>query len=386
MPVRSLMFIAGDPSGDEHTGAVIRRLRNEMPGADLWGIGGSAMEHEGFRPVMPFAPFNCMGFLEVAKHLRFFLQAKRRLIGMMQETRPNALVCVDYSGFNIPMMKAAAKLGIPVVWYIAPMVWAWKRKKAAVLGAYASHIAVIFPFEVPWFEPFRAPVSFVGNPTVEELESRGAFAAAPRKHPGNGPFRLAIVPGSRRQEIEHLPVLIKAFALLRKRFPQVRAVVSRYHTIPEKLYRSCIGDTTVELFEGPLADLLGRSDCAIVTSGTATLETALLGIPHVITYRTSPLTYAIAKRLVKIPHIGLPNIIAGGEIVPECIQGEATAAGIANRLGRFIESPELFNDTVDRLVALRESLGAKKPSMELCRILEDCLSGRYGADAPKLME
>ncbi len=380
------MFIAGDPSGDEHTGAVIRRLRNEMPGTDLWGIGGSAMEREGFRPVMPFAPFNCMGFLEVARHLRFFLKAKRRLIAMMRETAPDALVCVDYSGFNIPMMKTAAKLGIPVIWYIAPMVWAWKRKKAAVLGAYASHIAVIFPFEVSYFTPFRAPVSFVGNPTVEELESRGVFSVSPRKHPGNGSFRLAIVPGSRRQEVEHLPAMIEAFALLRNRFPQVSAVVSRYHTIPEELYRRCIGDAPVEIFDGPLADLLGRSDCAVVTSGTATLETALLGIPHVITYRTSAFTYAIAKRLVKIPYIGLPNIIAGEEIVPECIQDAATPAGLANRLGRFIESPEWYNATVDRLVALRESLGAKKPSIEVCRILNDCLSGRSGGYAPKLME
>ncbi len=365
------MFIAGDPSGDEHTGAIIRRLRNEMPGADLWGIGGSAMEREGFRPIMPFAPFNRMGYLEVAKHIGFFLRARRTLTAMMRKRAPDVLVCVDYSGFNIPMMKAAAKVGIPVVWYITPMVWAWKRRKAAVLGVHAAHIAVIFPFEAAYFSPYRAPVTFVGNPTVEALESKGAFTEAPRKHPGSAQFRLAIIPGSRRQEIEHLlPSMIGAFALLRQRFPLVSAVVSRYRAIPGELYRRLIGDAPVGLFDGPLNELLGRSDCAVVTSGTATLETALLGIPLVIAYRTSPVTFAIAKRLVRIPHIGLPNIIAGEGIVPECIQDEATAAGLARHIGRFIESPELYDGTVGRLVSLRESLGGKKPSEEVFSILK----------------
>jgi lipid-A-disaccharide synthase len=376
------MFIAGDPSGDEHTGAIIRRLHDELPGADLWGIGGSAMEREGFRPVMPFAPFNRMGYLEVIRHLAFFLNARKTLVAMMRKKKPDVLVCVDYSGFNIPMMKAAAGMGIPVVWYITPMVWAWKRKKAAVLGAYASHIAVIFPFEAPYFSRYRAPVTFVGNPTVEAMASKGLFAEAPRKHPGSARFRLAIIPGSRRQEIEHLlPAMIEAFLLLRKRYPQVSAVVSRYHTLPGELYRSLIGEAPVDLFEGALGELLGRSDCAVVTSGTATLETALLGIPHVITYRTSPVTFAIAKRLVKIPRIGLPNIIAGEGIVPECIQDDAVAPNLARQLGRFIDEPAVYDTTVGRLISLRENLGEKKPSEEMVRILKNSMAGRLENEA-----
>ena len=368
----SLMFIAGDPSGDEHTGAIIRQLRHELPGADLWGIGGDAMEREGFRPVMPFAPFNYMGYLEVAKHIMFFLRARRMLTEMMLSNKPDVLVCVDYSGFNIPMMKAAAKAGIPVVWYITPMVWAWKRKKAAVLGAHAAHIAVIFPFEVPYFSRYRAPVSFVGNPTVEALELKGAFTKAPRQHPGRAQFRLAIIPGSRRQEIEYLlPVMTEAFALLRKQFPHVNAIVSQYRALPGEFYRRLIGDAPIELFDGPLTELLNRSDCAVVTSGTATLETALLGIPLVITYRTSPVTFSIMKRLIRISYIGLPNIIAGEKIVPECIQDEASAAGLSRHVARFIESPELYDRTVGRLVSLRESLGEKKPSREMTGILKN---------------
>ena len=372
----SIMFIAGDPSGDQHTGAIIRRLKHELPGAKLWGIGGPAMEREGFEPVMPFAGFNRMGYLEVALHLRFFLKARSKLIGLMKQQKPDILVCVDYSGFNIPIMKAAALLAIPVVWYIAPMVWAWKRKKAAVLGAHASHIGVIFPFEEKYFTGYRAQVSFVGNPTVEAMEREGAFSPEPRRHPGREQFRLAIVPGSRRQEVEHLlPPMIKAFNILQERYPGIQATISRYAGIPLDLYRTAIGDAQVELFEGSLRTLLGRSDFALVTSGTATLETALAGVPLVIAYKTSPVTYTIARLLVHIPDIGLPNIIAGERIVPECVQGNANAEELASQTGFFIDSPDLYDATASRLSALRRVLGEKKPSCELTRKIMSLLAG-----------
>lgn len=370
------MFIAGDPSGDQHAATVVRELRACLPQASLWGIGGPAMEREGFTPVQPFAPFNRMGFLEVAVHIGFFLSAKRRLIAAMARRKPGVLVCVDYSGFNIPMMKAARKLGIPTVWYIAPMVWAWKRSRAAVLGEYASHIAVIFPFETPYFSPFRSPVSFVGNPTVEAMEREGLFARPRKKHPGssNG-FRLAIVPGSRRQEIEHLlPSMIEAFSILLHRFPGIQATVSRYGALPAGLYTKLIGGAPVDVFDGPLREMLKYADCALVTSGTATLETALLGVPEVIAYRTSLVTYAIAKRLIRVPYIGLPNIVAGEIVAPECIQQGSGAENLALTVGRFIESPKRHEIVVSKLTALRERLGAKKPSVEVSAIIRGVLN------------
>jgi lipid-A-disaccharide synthase len=371
MPSPSLMFVAGDPSGDGHTAPVIARLRADMPEASLWGIGGPAMEGAGFAPVMPFAPFNRMGFAEVAAHLGFFLAARRSLIDMMKQRRPYALVCVDYPGLNIPLMKAAHRLGIPVVWYIAPMVWAWKRERAAVLGEHAAHIAVIFPFEVPYFSPYRAPVSFVGNPTVEAMALGNALAPKPKSHPGSGDFRIAIVPGSRRQEIEHLlPPMLGAFALLKERFPGLRATVSACGTLPASLYKKIIGGAPVEVFAGRLREMLGRADAALVTSGTATLETALLGVPHVIAYHTSLITYALMRQLVKAEFIGLPNIIAGKAIVPECIQQQAAPGHLAAAVSRFIESPQEYDRTAGALVALRAMLGEKKPSAEVSAIIK----------------
>jgi len=374
MPSLSLMFIAGDPSGDEHTAPVVERLRAGMPEASLWGIGGPAMENRGFTPVMPFAPFNRMGFAEVAAHLGFFLSARRTLIDTMEKRRPDALVCVDYPGFNIPMMKAAKKLGIPVIWYIAPMVWAWKQNRAAVLGAHAAHIAVIFPFEVPYFSPYEAPISFVGNPTVEAMTLEGAFAKKRSAHygsPRSGDFRIAIVPGSRQQEVEHLlPRMLTAFFLLKQRRPGLRAIVSACRALPASLYRRIIGGAPVEVFDGRLREMLGRANFAMVTSGTATLETALLGVPHVIAYHTSFITHAIARQLVRIPFIGLPNIIAGKAIVPECIQEQAAPAPLAAAASRIIDSPEEYDTTARALITLREMLGEKKPSAEVCAIIQ----------------
>ncbi|MBN1130506.1 MAG: lipid-A-disaccharide synthase [Chitinispirillaceae bacterium] len=373
----SLFFIAGDPSGDLHAAAVVSQLRLELTGSRVWGIGGPAMVRAGFEPVMPFAPFNRMGFLEVALHIGFFLRAQRRCIRLVEAHKPSVMVCVDYSGFNIPLMRAAAARGVPVVWYIAPMVWAWKKKRAAVLGRHAAHIAVIFPFEVSCFSPFRAPVSFVGNPTVEAMAAAGLFLRPEKVHPGNNGFHLALVPGSRRQEIEHqLPRMLEACAILRQRFPRVRASVSRYGALPESFYQRYIGGAPVALVEGPLSGLLNRADCALVTSGTATLETALLGVPHIVTYHTSAVTYELAKRLIRVKHIGLPNIIAGETIVPECIQDQAEGANLALTLERFIESPKLYNSTVNKLLALRTRLGEKKPSEEVCRIITNLLVSR----------
>ncbi len=371
----SLMFIAGDPSGDQHAAAIVRQLRSEIPGVSLWGIGGPAMEKSGFTPIMPFAPFNRMGFMEVAAHIGFFLNAKKTIVAMMEKQKPDALVCVDYPGFNIPMMKAAYRLGIPVIWYIVPMVWAWKRRRAEILGTFASHIAVIFPFEVPYFSPYRSPVTFVGNPLVEAMHREGAFAHARKTHPGNNGFRVAIVPGSRRQEIEHLlPRMLNAFSILKQRHPGLRATVSRCSTVPAWMFRRIIGDAPVEVFEGPLREMLVRADCALVTSGTATLETALMGVPLVVAYHTSFITYAIARHLINIPRIGLPNIIAGEQIVPECIQRRADGANLAMIMERFIESPELYNTTADTFIALRQKLGEKKPSREVSAIIKAILT------------
>ncbi|MCL2689957.1 MAG: lipid-A-disaccharide synthase [Chitinispirillia bacterium] len=364
--IPSVMFIAGDPSGDHHSAPIIKKLVERSPDIKTWGIGGPAMAKAGFQSVLPFEKFNCMGYVEVIKHLPFLLGAKKSLIKLMKTQRPDALVCVDYSGFNIPMMKAAAKLKIPVIWYIAPMVWAWKRKRAKILGDHASHIATIFPFEIPYFSPFKAPVTFVGNPLTESLP---AVNSSDKKFPADKIFRLAIIPGSRRQEIKNmLPVMLETVDILKKEHPQLKVTISKFKGVDQELFEDA-KQRGIEHFSGPLCDLLTKSDLALVTSGTASLETALMGVPMVITYRTSTISYNIYKRFVKISYIGLPNIIAQTSIVPECIQDDVTAQNLADKMSRFIKEPAYWEECVAKLSTLRTKLGEKTPSTEAANII-----------------
>jgi lipid-A-disaccharide synthase len=357
------MFIAGDPSGDIYAAPVIKRLREQDSSIEVWGIGGPFMVKEGFTPLMPFEPFNKMGFKEVISHLGFFLDAKKKLIDQMKKHKPDCLVCIDYPGFNMPMMKAAYKIGIPVVWYIAPMVWAWKKKRAAVLGKCATYIACIFPFEVQYFLPYTDNVGFVGNPSVESMEP-----VSIKRDTGN--LKIAIVPGSRKQEVEKmLPVMLDAFRIIRNEFPSATAIVSHFSLLDESLFEIVKNYEGVTLVKKPLRDILSDSSHAIVTSGTATLETALLGVPMAIIYRTSKMTHFIVKSFLKIKFIGLPNIIAGKEIVPECIQENANPEQIASRIRKFIKNNEYCSETLDELFKLKNDLGVQKPSFEVAEII-----------------
>lgn len=364
------MFVAGDPSGDIHAAPVIRELHTISPGLECWGIGGPKMVTEGFHQLMPFEPFNKMGFIEVVKHLGFFLDAKKKLINEMRTRKPSCFVCVDYPGLNMPLMKAAKKLGIPVVWYIAPMVWAWKKKRARVLGEYADFIGCIFPFEPSHFLPYTDNVAFIGNPTVQSMDvQKKRDTADGMMETGENCCKglsIALVPGSRLQEISRmLQPMLDAYMILKKEFPELRAEVSLFRSINVSEFDIVKEYPGVTVTSDPLDRILSRVRCAIVKSGTSTLETALACVPMVIAYKTSAMTYALAKHLVKLSWIGLPNIIANASIVPECIQDSMNAESLADECRKFLVDKEYYNQTVDTLQKIRGVLGAKKPSAEL---------------------
>jgi lipid-A-disaccharide synthase len=357
------MFVAGDPSGDLHASPIIQRLSIVLPGVRCFGIGGPAMQSVGFESLMRFEEFNRMGLWEVLVQLPFFLKAQKRLVTAMDSNRPKALVCVDYPGLNIPLMREAHKRGIPVVWYIVPQVWAWKKKRAALLGKYASFIAVVFPFEVDFFKSYPALISYVGHPLVEAMQRRTTITGTSGLKTNNV---LSLVPGSRRQEVAAiLPPMVKAAELLKRQYPYLEIFVSKCSGLPLELYQKPCAQNGIKVFEGPLCDLLDRTHYAFVTSGTATLETALAGVPMVIVYRTSPVTYWLLKRMIRVPYIGLPNIVSGEEIAPECIQQNANGHALAQEMQRFIESPEYYQATIEKLSRLKGLLGNKLPSVEL---------------------
>jgi lipid-A-disaccharide synthase len=365
------MFVAGDPSGDKHASWIVKRLKADIPHCDIWGVGGPDMQDAGMRSLLPFKKFNKMGFFEVALHISFFLNAKKFLTNEIRRNRPACLVCVDYPGFNMELMKAAASMNVPVVWYIAPMVWAWKEKRAQILAQKAAHIACIFPFEVNYFKPFTNNVSFVGNPIVEAMNAEHLHS---RSYIGK-PKRLALVPGSRRQEIKHLlPQMIKAYTILKEKYPELTVEISKCSYLSDDEFLSYTNGSDFKLFSGPLRELYARSDFAIVTSGTATLEAALMGIPHVIAYKTSPINYQLFKHFLKIPFIGLPNIISQEMVVPECIQNAATGESIAEAFEVYLKDDSYYKITASRLLRLKNHLGAFKPSEELVKIIRNCIN------------
>jgi len=376
MSAPSVMFVAGDPSGDEHASHILPKLRELVPNCRCFGIGGPAMTAYGFESLLPFEEFNRMGLIEVLTHLPFFLKAKKRLIAALDIEKPKVLVCVDYPGLNFQLMEAAKARNIPVVWYIVPQVWAWKKKRAAILGNQASFIGTVFPFEVDYFKQYPAPVAFVGHPLVEALEKRQVLHAPARlAFDKSSSFRIALIPGSRKQEIVHiLPEMVKAAILLKKKYPHIQLTVSRCRHFSEEMFKKMCRGADIEITTGSLSDLLSKTDMALVTSGTATLETALAQIPLVIAYRASSFNYALMKNMVTVPFIGLPNIVANEKIVPECIQGEASAKNMASEIEKYIVSREHYDSTVDKLSQLKNMLGSKKPSEEIANAISSFIT------------
>lgn len=333
------------------------------------------MQAEGFEALLPFEKFNKMGYLEVILHLPFFFKAKKFLIDAMKTRKPKALICVDYYGFNLEIMKVAHSMNIPVIWYIVPKIWARKSKKRLTnLVSYSSHIATIFPFEAELFLPYTQNVSFVGNPLVEFIDTKNY--SMPNRDLDDlrkkESISLALVPGSRNHEVQHcLPIMVDVAILLRQTYPNLVFKVSRCEHVQTDMYKTAIGDLPVEFADGPLEELFAASDLAIITSGTATLQAALMGIPMVIVYKISAITFAIFKMMVSdIKYAGLPNIIADKEVVPELLQSKMKTQAIGEIVKRYIERPEVYTKTKNTLAGMKESLGSKKPSLEMTQIIK----------------
>lgn len=297
------------------------------------------MAAEGVELMAGLDALAVMGFVEVIRHLGFFRRLMARVTALLDSGDVDLVLPVDYPGFNLRVARAAHARGIPVLYYISPQVWAWKAGRAHQLAEHASRVAVILPFEVDVLESAGARVSFVGHPLLERPDTvadRDTFCTRWNLDPER-PI-LALLPGSRRQEIHrHLRVFAGAARLVGTREPGVQPVLARASTVPAE---------SLEGLDIPAVDdaraLLRHARAALVKSGTSTLETALEGTPFVVAYRTHPATFWLARRLVRVPHVALANLVAGGRVVPEVLQGEATPERLASLLLPLLDpsSPE----------------------------------------------
>ncbi|MGK7313478.1 MAG: lipid-A-disaccharide synthase, partial [Candidatus Longimicrobiales bacterium M2_2A_002] len=349
----TVFLSAGEPSGDLHGAAVARALRERWPDARLLGLAGPRMQAEGVETIEAFDRLAVMGFAEVVRHLPFFIGLMGRAKRALRDEGVDLVIPIDYPGFNLRLAERAKKQGIPVLYYIAPQVWAWHRSRAARMAAVADRLAVILPFEEEVFKEYGADVRFVGHPLVDRepaVEPREDFC----RRLGLDPDRriLALFPGSRAQEVDrHLEPFCQAAE---------RVVEARWHVQPV-VARST--DMAVEAYgEAPFAvtddgrSLLAHAHAALVKSGTTTLETALAGVPMVIAYRTHPLTFWLAQRLVDVDHIGLANLVAGRRIAPELLQDAATPRALAEALLPLIDEGPARREALEGVRSVQEAL------------------------------
>lgn len=373
-----ILISAGEASGDIHAAAVTAALKQIDSSVEVFGMGGDALRAAGGEVLFDIKDHGVMGFVEVIKKLPDLFKLRSDFARVMDERQPDCLVVVDYPGFNMKLAKVAHDKGIPVVSYIAPSAWAWNKGRAKNVAKIVDKVACIFPFEYDVYKEAGAPVEFVGHPLLDIVKpawERTEAEAWVGKQPGH-PLVL-LMPGSRLMEIEKmLPNLLAGAKLLKKQLPEVQFAMPRAGTIPLELLQSKIkaSGLDIKITEGHNYDLFSVADLALATSGTVTLEAALCGLPSIIVYRTSALNAFIARRVINIPNIGLPNIVAGRQILPELLQENFTPANVAKTAVELLapeRRPQLEADLAFMKARLGEPGAVKRVAQLILRIAEE---------------
>ncbi len=366
MSVRILLS-CGEASGDLYAGALTRALRAIDPSVQVAGLGGPQFAAAGGRLIDDYRNVAVSGFIEWIPKLPRLLEARRRLVAAARTERPDALVLIDFSGFNLRLAPDIKALGVPVIYYISPQVWASRPGRIATIRRIADRMLVIFPFEQAVYEQAGVPVEFVGHPLVDLVaptSSREPFLTSLGLSP-SAPT-VALLPGSRPGEVSRiLPDLIAAVLRIRREVPAVQCVIARAPQLADHLFEAAHteeGSAPFRLVEGNTDNILAASDVALMASGTATVQGALHDTPMVIVYRLSALTYRLARRLVKVDTIGMVNLIAGEKIAPELVQEAFTPERVAREAISILTDPQRSAGIREGLARVRERLGGSGAS------------------------
>jgi lipid-A-disaccharide synthase len=376
---KHIVVITGEASGEAHATRVIQALQQQQPDIQLSGIGGDKMRAAGVELIADFSELAVMGLVEVLKRYGDIKKIFNKVVAHLQQQQPDLLVLVDYPGFNLKLAKQAKKLGIPVVYYISPKVWAWRKGRVKTIKRYVDHMAVLFPFEVPIYQQAGVPVTCVGHPLVDAVKTELTTEQAKQQLGLDANNKvLGLFPGSRNSEVQALlPTMLQAAERIQQRHPNLTIVLPLAPGLSRETLQPLLeqSSVTVNLIEGEFYTLTKACDAIVAASGTVTLEIALLGVPHFLIYRVAPLSYSILKRLVNIPYVGLCNIITEQNIVKEILQDEVTAERLDQELSSLLSS-ENAQQTATQiqqqvLTALGPAGGAANAAQLIIKLLND---------------
>ena len=369
-------IIAGEASGDLHASNLVAEIKKKDKKAEFRGCGGDLMKAQGVDLLKHYRTMAYMGFVEVAVNLQKVLgniaQCKKDIL----EYQPDAVILVDYPGFNFRIADFAHYKGFKVLYYISPQLWAWKRRRVKKVKRSVDKMLVILPFEEEFYKQYGVDVTYVGNPLLDELAKFGTANRSiflRRNSLGEKREIIALLPGSRYQEVKRvLPVMLKAAS----HFPDYQFVVAGVSSLDKSLYKKILGNSDVFLIENQTYELLQNSSAAVVTSGTATLETALLTVPEVVCYKATGFSYFLAKWMIKVKFISLVNLVMDKEVVKELIQGEMTEENIVKELELLLHNSKSQRKLLEDYEELKDRLGSAGASEKAAEVIIDAVKTR----------
>ncbi len=379
------MLAAGEASGDMYAAELIAALRRRRPALEAMGLGGARSRAAGMETIVDMDRVSVMGLVEVIRHYPDLRRAMNEMVTALDERRPDLLIAVDFQEFNQRLARAARARGIPVLFFVAPQVWAWRPGRAAGFGRIADHLAVLFDFEKPLFERHGLATTHVGHPLIDLIDREAPSRGSARRQLdlADDTPAIGLLPGSRHGEIERLlPTFLATAERLLAADGNRRFLLPRAGTIRADWLQGQVDSASpsralreaLTVVDGQSRAVMAASDALLVASGTASLEAALIGTPMVIAYRTNALTHAIARRLVRIEHIGLPNIVLGREAVPERVQKDATPERLAADMETILQPAGASAQRKD-LAEIRQRLGSGGALERLADLADHMLEG-----------
>ena len=372
-----ILLVAGEASGDAHGADLVSVLKARQPQLDIFGVGGPALRAAGMQTLVDAAAIAGMGLFEAADKLTALLRTYRALTRILRAHPPDLLVLIDFPEFNLRLAKVAKHVNVPVFYYISPQVWAWRKKRVHTIAKWVDLLAAVFPFEPDFYSAHGCSVEFVGHPLVGRVRPTRSRADTLRLYHLN-PVRktIALLPGSRTQEVRYLlPPLLQATTVLGEGYQFILAVAS---TLDRAQIETTVRahSAVIRVVQGDTYNIAHAADLAVVASGTATLEVALLERPMVIVYRLAPVTYALARLFVRVPFIGMPNLIAERQVVPELIQSAVTPERIATEAQRLLTDAQAYSVAQDGLREVRARLGQPGAAKRTADLIFNLLAQR----------